>query len=152
MSALGAQFNDFHDFEKPTQLKMFMTGKELRDNTTESGDVISGQMIGDMWKSKLETAKKPLSSDTPGSGSYDSIKNEGWNPPEGGVVQAKHVIGGARGGLNKVDFGVADAHHRIAAAADIEETTGKKVYLPVEHQLSGRHFYESEADAANSLG
>jgi hypothetical protein len=151
MTALGAQFKDFHNFDNPTQLSMFMTGKELKGNITESGDVLPGQMLGDMWKSKLETAKKPLSSDIPGSGSYDSIKNEGWNPADGSVVQAKHGFG-SMGGSNVVDFGVADAHHRIAAAADIEDQTGKKVFFPVEHTLGGRHFYQSEADSANSLG
>ena len=151
MTALGAQFKDFHNFDSPTQLQMFMTGRELKDLTTESGDMLPGETLDDMWKRKLETAKKPHSSDIPGSGSYDSIKNEGWNPPDRSVIQAHHGFGAA-GGSNTVDFGVGDGHHRIAAAADIEEQTGRQVFFPVEHSLHGKHFYESEDDAVNSLG
>jgi hypothetical protein len=151
MTALGAQFSDFHNFDKPLQLPMFMTGKELKGLATESGDILPGQTIDDMWKSKLETAKKPLSSGIPGSGSYDSIKNEGWNPPKKSVIQTQHVLGGPSDS-NMADFGVEDGHHRIAAAADIEEQTGRQIYFPVEHRVSGRHFYQSEEGTKNSLG
>jgi len=151
MTALGAQFTDFHDFDKPLQLPMFMTGKELKDQITESGDILSGQTLGDMWAGKSETSKKPLSSGIPGSGSRESIEREGWNPPEGGVIQANHVLGGP-GEANLADFGVEDGHHRIAAAADIEKETGKQTFFPVEHNVYGKRFYESESDVINSLG
>jgi hypothetical protein len=129
------------------QLQLFMTGSELKSTINRSSDLRPGENMSSMWGRKLERAKEP-GPYKHGSGVYDTLMSEGYDaskPRLSGMGDG--VVGPIR--LQQSGFGdnrqtrVSDAHHRIAAADDIERQTGQPVWMPVEydshdHMLSER--------------
>lgn len=99
---------------------MFMTGQELRNRIEQSGDKKTDESLNDMWERKVTEAKSGPS--VHGGGVYDSIKREGLH--DGTMIRLSHQPTGSM---------VIDAHHRIAAAADLEASGDKQVYFPVTH-------------------
>jgi hypothetical protein len=143
----------------PHQLQMFMSGTELKGaiNKSYDGSLSTGGMGGGpdgltgLWKQKLKESKR--SGFGHGEGTYKSIKDRGWvadNPRYDSVNLSHQSVRGAIPEWNKVERSVDDGHHRIAAAADIEEKSrrgglpgGKEgpnrpVYhfIPVQHWQS----------------
>jgi hypothetical protein len=138
---------------EPNQLAMFYGAQDLKAQINEShdtgpiteyashyglssGDLESGEFVGEheelheMWGRKLAESKMGPETGVHGSGVHQSISEEGWRP------HANVVLHHARGedGWGGDEVRVHDAHHRIAAAADIEETSGKPVWINVLHQ------------------
>ena len=142
---------DFGQIE-PTQLTLFMGAKDIRDtiNTSHdtgpiseyashyglsSGDLESGEFEGEheelheMWGRKLAESKMGPETGVHGSGVHQSISEEGWRPHAAVTLHR----GRDEEGWSE-DVLVRDAHHRIAAAADIEEQTGKNIWIQTHHQ------------------
>lgn len=126
------------DMIQPEQLKLFMTGTELRNRVNFSMDALKkegpfsdpkvpvphDETLDDMWARKVEESKVPRTMGEHGSGTYESIDRLGWRAPDPVTLRYETGSGSAR---------IGDAHHRIAAAADIEAQTGRQIYIPVEH-------------------
>lgn len=117
----------------PNQLALFYSARELRDRViNHSKDDTHGD-LEDMWNNKLEEAQEPWDESKPdylqthGAGVYDSIKEKGY---KGSRLVLAHGPSGATW--------VTNGHHRIAAAAQIEEETGVPVFIPIEH-ISPEH-------------
>jgi hypothetical protein len=108
----------------PHQLSMFMTGTELKGSITTSMDASIGTRgMEGLWDVKLKESKRTGSAGRHGSGIHKSIKDKGWVSDDrvyGHVDMSHRSVPGAIPEWNKVDRSVDDAHHRIAAAADIE--------------------------------
>jgi hypothetical protein len=156
---LGPQFSDIHKYREPVQLPLFMTGSEIIKTVTNSTDVLTKDAAGfdKMWKRKIEESKREFTTegyddtkgydDGHGSGTYDSLKEHGWNPNKNLVGQSlkrgkplethvvlRHLIKqNPDTGEYSTDILLGDAHHRVAAAAELERE-GKTVYVPVEHR------------------
>jgi hypothetical protein len=114
------------------QLKLFMTAHELKNSLSDSVDLqpsyidyddegntiqVPDQTMDDLWEQKLDESKyKPRAQS---SSLYDSIAQRGVR---------KHVtlVPDGKGGLT-----MGQGHHRVAAAADIAEKTGRQMYIPV---------------------
>lgn len=125
--ALGPQFEEFE------QLQMLMTGKELQSRITDSNDrrYVYGrkkskkgdslETMPELWSRKAEESKQPAQSGH-GSGVFDSLAEHGLYPDT--MIGLLHLT-------NRTV--VNDGHHRIAAAAELEDE-GKQVFFPVEHR------------------
>ena len=137
---------------EPTQLPLFMGARDLLGtiNTSHdtgpiseyashyglsSGDLESGEYAGEheelheMWGRKLAESKMGPETGVHGSGVHESISREGWRPHASVTLNwNKDEEGWSE------DVSIHDAHHRVAAAADIEETSGKNVWIPTHHQ------------------
>ena len=128
-----------------------MTGTELKDAITDSIDRNPiggyGGTMDKMWASKLRQSKRPADHPGHGAGIYKSMKERGWDPPTevwGDEVPGTNASGfeinhvrkyGAIPEWDRTEVSVTGAHHRIAAAADIEaKTAGTKkprtIYFP----------------------
>lgn len=116
-----------HDSLRPEQMSLFMTGTELKGAITQSIDRAPMQSMDDMWKRKVRESKGDAYH---GGGTHASLKANGWVGP--GPELFHTVIPGAIPEFNKQELGVSDAHHRIAAAADIEQRSkGKRtIFIP----------------------
>lgn len=114
------------DHIQPQQLKLFMTGGELKDNITYSGDTLPHETLGDMWDRKVVESKEEYGH---GAGTYDSIQKHGWDPKDSWDAKGIPIRYSSRTGSTRISNG----HHRVAAAADIEEKTGKLTFFPLEH-------------------
>jgi hypothetical protein len=118
----------------PDQLQLFMTGTELKNAITGSIDRNPiggfGGTMDKMWKSKLRQSKR--SGVGHGAGTYQSLLKHGWQDPgtEGGFeINRKRVYGGIPE-WDRTETSVTGAHHRIAAAADIEAKGKRTIYFP----------------------
>ena len=122
------------------QLKLFMTGTEWKASINDSMDrdwITDGpgdyrqENMGELWSRKEDEAREPKKQDHHGSGLYDAIKKDGYDPNkadiENGDVGPKIVR--YRGELTQVE-----GHHRIAAAAAVEKDTGKLSWIPTNYQ------------------
>ena len=114
----------------PQQFKLFMTGTEWKDSITRSTD----GPLQHVWPQKTSEARAPgpVSPLNPvhGGGIKDAIAKEGYkhdraDPP---TIILEETMSGK---LNHVQ---GEGHHRVAAAADIEQDTGKPVYLPTNYE------------------
>lgn len=150
---LGPQFSGIHNPNEPFQLPLFMTGVEIMNAVTQSSDSVNG--LDTMWKEKLEESKREFTTKGHrgghGSGIYDSLKEHGWEPTRNmtnselragrpihnGHVQLRHLMSDDE---KSVDIYTSNAHHRIAAAADLERQGIRTVYIPVQHRDSGDRF------------
>lgn len=126
----------------PDQLKLLMTGQEIKNQITHSYDVdpnrktASGEpeTLSGLWDYKVEEAKSPQGSKdphghtVPGAGVYESIKKHGYRG-EPIVIREYHAPTG-------LVTGIYDGHHRVASAAKLEEE-GQPVHIPVTHDFSG---------------
>lgn len=108
-----------------------MSGRELRDYLNESYDRTyqyfgSGELetMEQMWDRKVEESKVPEDITRHGSGVMDFLKKDGYNwdyPMNISAFGDKRLIW--------------NGHHRVASAADIEEETGKQIYIPVKYSF-----------------
>lgn len=127
--------------EEPMQLQMFMTGKELKNAINISFDRDYDwieehpqmESMDEMWDRKALEASMPHSW-AHGSGVYESLSTEGWR--EGSAPLTLLHVG---------NYGrrVPDAHHRIAAAAQMEELEGKQIFFPVVHDTEDPEYLKS---------
>lgn len=123
----------------PNQFKLFYSADELQRSLTDSGDRnrptnpngvgFTGQKesMQDMWSRKLAQSQASPATGEHGSGVYNSIAGEGFRPHAKLLVNHDN-----RGGAS-----LNDGHHRLAAAADIERTTGKPQWINAEHTAPG---------------
>jgi hypothetical protein len=128
-----------NDHLHPEQLKLFMTGTELKGAITNSIDRNPiggfGRSMDQMWDTKRKESKRTGVGH--GHGTHASIKEHGWVGPGPDIFQKRTY--GAIPEFDKDDFQVSDAHHRIAAAADIEaKTKGTKkprtIWIPTTNR------------------
>ena len=125
----------------PHQLQMFMSGTELKDTINHSydGSLSTGgtggapEGLSGLWKQKLKESKR--SGFGHGEGIHKSLTDKGWvadNPRYDSVNMSHRSVRGAIPEWNRVERSVDDAHHRIAAAADIEaKSKGKRnIWIP----------------------
>lgn len=114
----GRRSGDIPMFESGTEIQKYITKSFDVDPFLDKGD------INNMWKRKLKEAKTPQRAAVHGSGLYKAIKKDGfdWDFP----VQVEHFFG-------ENDKTMAEGHHRVAAAAEIERETGKPVWIPIKH-------------------
>ena len=140
----------------PNQLQMFYSATDLKNTITESGDrgTIGShashygittserqsssfdpgeeESLDEMWSRKLAESKRP-EGEVHGGGVHESISSRGWLHGRRSDVTL-HWNEDPEDAYALPDVRVWDAHHRIAAAADIEQQTGKTIWLNTEHQ------------------
>lgn len=123
------------DHLHPEQMKLFMSGTELKGAITSSIDRAPMGTMDQMWDRKRKESKRDTGH---GSGTHASLKERGWVGP--GPELFHTVIPGAIPEFNKQELGVSDAHHRIAAAADIEQRSkGKRnIWIPTTNRSQFR--------------
>lgn len=114
---LGPQFQ---------QLKMFMTGNEIKQTITGSVDASNNDedTMSEMWDQKVEEShdrRVNAGDDRHGQSLYDSVEDEGAHTPVTLYTPR----------FNSTIHG--DGHHRTAISADVEDRSGRQVYLPVLH-------------------
>jgi len=109
---LGPQFD---------QLKLFMTPEEIKGYVNTSGDLYDGETMDQMWERKVEESKAPRDTGH-GSGVYDALSG---GKPILSTVTALHTSRGSE---------LEDKHHRVAAQADIDATTGKETFVPMAYR------------------
>jgi hypothetical protein len=124
----------------PNQFKLFYGAQELQNSITKSGDLkatidsdgymqrdeegsFQYETLPEMWSRKVQESKQREGSGH-GSGVYDSMLSEGVRPHTS--LRVHHVSSGD-------DLQVSDGHHRVAAAADIERTTGRNMWIFTDH-------------------
>lgn len=114
MSALsGPQFK---------QLQMFDSAENL--SKLKFGDTQPGETSADVMARKLKESKVPEGYNLPEADSlYDDIKNRGVHDPV-------WIVHGNRPKTNEPYSDLAEGHHRIASAMDINP----KMIIPVEHK------------------
>lgn len=119
----------------PVQMKLFMSGTELKNEITSSIDRAPMQSMDAMWDRKRKESKRDYGH---GSGTHASLKQRGWVGP--GPELFHTTIPGGIPEWDKEELGVSDAHHRIAAAADIEaKSKGKRtVWIPTVNRSQFR--------------
>jgi hypothetical protein len=128
----------------PNQFKLFYGAQELQDAITDSNDrnvlydaaagemmrddngILQKESMPDMWSRKLQESKQREGYGH-GSGVYDSMMSEGVRPHTS--LKLYHAD---QPGVNNKRV-IADGHHRVAAAADIERTTGKNMWIFTDH-------------------
>jgi hypothetical protein len=135
----------------PNQFKLFYGAQELQNHITESIDQEKGETLPQMWDRKVAESKTE-DGVTHGSGVYRSMAEHGWQ-------KSKDVVQGAEGELGRPnDRGLTvnhhaepgrpgahllGGHHRVAALADIERTTGRDQWIPVNNvALTGNNLYK----------
>jgi hypothetical protein len=114
----------------PIQLKLFMTGKEWKDTITHSSD----GPLEHIWPQKTEESKLPYHSAHHGSGLYDSMIQHGFQMKPGEDPPTIVLKGPDSGKGDDLHFMQSEGHHRVAAAAAVEEATGKPVYIPTNYK------------------
>lgn len=135
------------DHVNPEQLQLFMTGTELKGMITDSIDRNPlggfGGTMDKMWASKLRQSKR--SGMEHGGGTYKSLQEHGWDPPaevwgdeapghDASGFEINHVRKiGAIPAFDRTETSVTGAHHRIAAAADMEARGKRTIYFPTAH-------------------
>ena len=122
-----AAYDNLH----PEQMKLFMTGTELKSSLTNSIDRAPMGTMDQMWQRKTRESKRDSGH---GGGTRASLKEHGWVGPGPGLYHT--VIPGAIPEFNRQEMSVDDAHHRIAAAADIEQRSkGKRqIWIPTTNR------------------
>jgi hypothetical protein len=121
----------------PHQFKLFYGGRELRDAITHSYDIDEeegDQNLTDMWKRKVAESKLPERSGGHGAGVYESLLNEGVRPDTKLHVNWSTPYPADPDIPGKAIY---EGHHRVASAADIEETTGRAMWFNVANTDAG---------------
>ena len=109
-----------HPVQFAEQMKLFMTGTELKSAITESPDRFGQQSMESMWGNKLRASKRGTGH---GGGTYEALAEQGWQGRGPGLVHRDD------------DLYVKDAHHRIAAAADIERRSSERsIWIPTTNR------------------
>jgi hypothetical protein len=114
---------------KPDQLKLFMSGGEWKRAVSDSVDrqfATGPKTMRSVWREKLAESKEPADDNSHGSGIHDALSTHGYqhsttDPPTIFVGSNNESVQG-------------EGHHRIAAAADIERTTGRKIWIPTNYR------------------
>lgn len=131
----GPQFEGIHDPNTPFQLPLFMTGTELKGVITHSIDKGPFETMDQMWESKTRRSK---GRGRHGGGTYSSLLKDGWQPQtDERAVNLWHRHKRPVKELpswDSAEIAVSNAHHRIAAAADMEEKGKRTIYFPVLHE------------------
>ena len=110
------------------QLKIFMTGSEWKKVVNASSDAPVERM-GEMWEQKEAEAKTRTGSGVHGAGVYKSLKEKGY---VGGLADAPRItFQEGPGGTTRREQG--EGHHRVAAAAALEEEGHGPVYIPTNY-------------------
>lgn len=122
----------------PDQLKLFMTGKEWKATVVDSGDrkytqttmseAPKRESMDQLWTRKVEESKEPIVSTKHGAGVYHGMEKVGYNAPREFNSTPQIIYHSERGAVQ------GDGHHRVAAAADIEEKTGKQTFIPTSYR------------------
>ena len=117
----------------PVQFKLFMSGTEWKNTVTSSVDLGFGgpATMDELWDQKLAESKVSKPSRLHGAGLHEAISEQGYqhdreDPP---TIRVGH-----RHGQGGNEMTQAEGHHRIAAAADIERTTGQHVWIPTNYE------------------
>lgn len=143
-----AASDHLHPGQIPGQMKLFMSGTEFRGASHASIDFGPKGEEGSLerhhwdkgWNTKLEESKQPEGTKMDsgwrahGSGVYDSLLEHGYQPERHDEFDE-----GLPGPTLYIDHGLDDyiqgeGHHRVAAAADIEEKTGRHTWMPVNYE------------------
>lgn len=110
-------------------LPMFLSGVELKNYVTNSVDndrypikPDTKRAMDRLWEEKEEESTLDPSEGFDGGGVYESIRQNGfnWEHP----VDVYHDKG-----LRIM----VDGHHRVAAAARLEQETGTPIWIPIKH-------------------
>lgn len=117
------------------EMKLFMTGREWRDSIARSSDWM-GSDLDELWKQKAAEARAPKGSGVHGAGVYEALKAEGWNPSEGDVPPTLTFTDklGASNKTLPVFLEQGEGHHRIAAAAELEEQGHPPIFIPTNYK------------------
>lgn len=136
----------------PTQLKLFMTGTEWKNELTHSTD----GPLDTVMPQKLEEAsvsKESGKRDPHGAGTLDSLRKHGWDQQRSVNSPATIIIeDSAAGKATKVDKETgetvslgrvtqSEGHHRIAAAAHLESLGEGPFFIPtniIDSSAAGR--------------
>jgi hypothetical protein len=117
----------------PGQLRMLMTGQEIKDQI-KGGSMRSFELHDD-WRAKERESRVagPGPNEHPGDGPhgagvYDSMKQHGAVSP----IQVMQPYG-RPGGQFITKPTLAEGHHRVAASAALQEGSGHENYLMVSH-------------------
>jgi hypothetical protein len=121
-----------NDHLRPEQMKLFMTGTELKGAITSSIDKAPMQSMSGLWDRKRKESKRTGMGH--GHNTYQSIKEQGWQGSGPGIHHVRTF--GAIPEFDKDDLSIDDAHHRVAAAADIEQRSkGKRnIWIPTTNR------------------
>jgi hypothetical protein len=121
------------DHIHPVQLKLFMGAGEWKKSMTDSVDrpFAKDRKMSNLWSEKLTEAKEPAGRYGHGAGLHDDLstggyKHDKWDPPTIMVNRSNEMAQG-------------EGHHRIAAAADIERTTGRNMWIPTNYEPRRNH-------------
>jgi hypothetical protein len=135
----------------PTQLKLFMTGTEWKNELTHSTDgpldIVMPQMLEEASVSKESGKRYPQ-----GAGTLDSLREHGWDQQRSINVPATTILEDPNGKATKVDKETgetvslgrvtqSEGHHRIAAAAHLESLGEGPFFIPtniVDNSAAGR--------------
>lgn len=111
---------------KPEQLKLFMTGKEWKGYVNNSTD----GPLETIWPEKEAQARASANQrNAPhGAGTYDSLMEHGYDAKKS-VNSPPTIVFETSPSGKQLRRTQSQGHHRVAAAAAIEEDTGKPVYL-----------------------
>lgn len=144
-----------HPGQIPGQMKLFMGGQEFQDTVTHSSDFAgnsSNPEWAGKWAKKLAQSKVPHDDSWPGEGRrphgagvYDSMLEHGYQADRVGKYDGMPTITHNTAG----GFTQTQGHHRVAAAAEIERTTGRNVWLPVNYGHGPMYVYPSDAKRIN---
>lgn len=123
---LGPQFQ---------QLKMFMTGNEIKQSITGSVDAPDADddndndVMAEMWDQKVDEShyrRADPRDDVHGQSLYDNVDEEGARMPVTMFHPRSYMY--STGSMIH-----GDGHHRTAISADVEDRTGRQIYIPVLH-------------------
>ena len=99
------------------------------DDSTVSPGKTRRETMGEMWGRKTAESKETRGlGASHGAGTYESIQEHGFDTTKGAPVRLTYD---QYTDQPEPEVKIGDAHHRVAAAADIERTTGRDVWIPV---------------------
>ena len=125
----------------PQQMQLFVDPVEhIESSLRGSTDHYPQQRSWDaMWDRKLTNSKLPKGAMTGGAGVHNSVRKKGvvqnWDVDRYGETQqtGAPVLLPSEDGVGFVQH---EGHHRMAAAADIQRTTGRAQFVPVTYSRS----------------
>lgn len=115
----------------PHQLQLFMGGQEWQSKVDDSVDRGMHETMSDVWARKTAESKSEPGElmDEP---VHASLSREGYDHDPYDPPRLYH--GQLYGQMDKPGFIQGEGHHRVAAAADIERTTGRNVWIPTTYE------------------
>lgn len=102
------------------QLPLFEDAVSLRDSLNASFDRRGVESMGDMWSRKVQQSKGTAHPAGPGGGVYEALSKRGFQ-------ETIHVDENATTRM------IGNGHHRVAAGADIQEKTGRTMWVPTTY-------------------